>query len=315
MDRSLAALHRRGAVYLVVQGLAVAAWWMALWLVPSVRRHFTARGQGTEALLAFWLPDLLLMGVGSLAAAALGLLRSPLFGHAAWGVTGVVSYASLYCLSLSLLTDSAWLSTTMMLPAMVFTGCFALAEAVPPAIYRRATPAPPGWNVVKTAGQIALVWGTTLVALPMAIVAVQRRLDLPLVVISGQLVLGLMTFTAFSSLGLWSGYTMASKGSGTPLPLDAPRVVVTAGPYAYVRNPMAIAGLGQGLSVALMTGSLLVLLYVALGGSIWQWIVRPLEEYDMEATFGSEYTRYREAVRCWIPRATSYRDVHREAHG
>jgi len=30
--------------------------------------------------------------------------------------------------------------------------------------------------------------------------------------------------------------------------------------------------------------------------------VRPLEEVDLEERFGADYRRYRDSVRCWIPR-------------
>ena len=163
--------------------------------------------------------------------------------------------------------------------------------------------------MAKTAAQIAVVWGTTLLLLPMGILAVQARLGWPFLAMTGQFLVGGLLFVAFSSLGLWSGYAMASQGEGTPLPLDAPRRLVITGPYGYVRNPMALAGLGQGLAVTVMTGSILMLLYVILGGAIWQWIVRPVEEEDMAATFGAEFSHYRDGVRCWIPRAQPYREA------
>ena len=35
---------------------------------------------------------------------------------------------------------------------------------------------------------------------------------------------------------------------------------------------------------------------------VWNYVVRPLEESDLEARFGDEYVRYRMSVRCWWPR-------------
>ena len=99
---------------------------------------------------------------------------------------------------------------------------------------------------------------------------------------------------------------MATHGAGTPLPFQGPRSFVIAGPYGYVRNPMAIAGLGQGLSVAIVLGSLEVAAYVALGMLVWNCIVRPEEERYLENTFGEEFVRYRTSVRCWMPRAHQF---------
>ena len=300
------ALQRRAAAYFGLQAAATTGWWIMLWAWPELRTHFMAPSQTEEMLLAFWLPDLILVVLPSLTASWLIVRGHPAIGRVLWSTTGAVSYAALYCLSLSLQTDGAWLSTILMLPAMLLTGCFALALSGHRETFRRARPGPRSWNVAKTVVQIAVVWGTTLLLLPMGIVAVQSRLGWPFLATMGQVPIGGLLFVAFSSLGLWSGYAMASQGDGTPLPLDAPRRLVITGPYAYVRNPMALAGLGQGLAVTVMTGSILMVFYVILGGVIWQWIVRPVEEEDMAATFGAEFAHYRDAVRCWCPRAQPY---------
>ena len=99
---------------------------------------------------------------------------------------------------------------------------------------------------------------------------------------------------------------MALRGEGTPLPTACARQLVVAGPYAYVRNPMAVFGLAQGAAVGIALGSWLVLAYVAAGGLLWNAVVRPAEEADMERRFGDAYRRYREQVRCWVPRRASY---------
>lgn len=99
---------------------------------------------------------------------------------------------------------------------------------------------------------------------------------------------------------------MASAGNGTPLPLDSPRSLVVTGPYAYVRNPMVIAGLGQGIAVGLWLGSTLVLTYVLIGAWIWQFLARPLEDEDLRRNFGAVYLTYQHHVRCWQPRLNSY---------
>jgi len=81
---------------------------------------------------------------------------------------------------------------------------------------------------------------------------------------------------------------------------------VLRGPYAYVRNPMVISGLGQAVAVGLGLGSVLVLGYVALGGAMWNWLVRAAEEEDRLGHFGDEYKHYRREVRCWIPHLRPY---------
>ncbi len=75
---------------------------------------------------------------------------------------------------------------------------------------------------------------------------------------------------------------------------------IRSGVCAYVRNPMAISGIGQGLAVALFLGSPLVAVYALMGASLWRFVFRPLEE-DLRKNFGADYENYCETVRCWIP--------------
>jgi protein-S-isoprenylcysteine O-methyltransferase Ste14 len=172
---------------------------------------------------------------------------------------------------------------------------------------RQAAPRSPAFNLAKTLVQISVFWGVFLLVLPQQLQALERRLALPTFHFPGQLPLAGALFAALSVLGLWSGATMAWLGSGTPLPLDTARELVVRGPYAHVRNPMAVAGLGQGLMVGVGMGSPGVLLYVLAGTLLWQCLVRPREEADLLRRFGAAYARYQRAVRCWVPRLRPYR--------
>jgi len=64
---------------------------------------------------------------------------------------------------------------------------------------------------------------------------------------------------------------------------------------------MAIAGIGQGLAVALIFESVPILIYSLLGAVVWHFVVRPFEERDMADRFGDSYIEYRQNVLCWIP--------------
>jgi protein-S-isoprenylcysteine O-methyltransferase Ste14 len=105
-----------------------------------------------------------------------------------------------------------------------------------------------------------------------------------------------------SALGLSSAFVMSTRGKGTPLPSAMPNHLVVAGPYRWVRNPMAVAGIAQGVGVGLMLSSWLVVAYAVIGSVLWNYAVRPSEEADLERRFGAEFQRYRATVRCWIPR-------------
>lgn len=172
--------------------------------------------------------------------------------------------------------------------------------------FRRARAATPAWNLTKTAVQTAAFWLVFLVLIPRALVALEQRFGAP----RFECPSARAAWTAFalaSCLGLWSGATMALVGAGTPLPLDAPRHLVVRGPYRYVRNPMAVAGLSQGACVACLLGSWSSLGMVLAGFVLWNYGVRPVEERDLEAQFGAEFSAYRIHVRCWLPRFPGFR--------
>ena len=161
---------------------------------------------------------------------------------------------------------------------------------------------------MKTLAQTVVFWGGFLFVLPRIVFGVETAVGGEAWRVAGgaSQVVGVVLFTLCGTLGLTSGFLMASRGHGTPLPLDAPRVLVVAGPYRFVRNPMAIGGIGQGVAVGLMLGSPAVLLYALAGAFVWHGVARPWEERDLEDWFGEPYRAYRRAVRCWWPRRRPY---------
>ena len=100
---------------------------------------------------------------------------------------------------------------------------------------------------------------------------------------------------------------MARIGHGTPLPLSTARHLVIAGPYRFVRNPMAVAGIAQGVAVGLFLADGVIVAYALCGAVLWHTIARPPEERDLADRFGAAYARYRDAVPLWRPRLRGYR--------
>jgi protein-S-isoprenylcysteine O-methyltransferase Ste14 len=178
---------------------------------------------------------------------------------------------------------------------------------VSPELFRAASPARNWKHLGKTALQCSVIWTVFLLVLPFTLLAIEARLGIERFAFRGQDAIGAALFAAFSILNLATGAVLAVKGQGTPLPLDCPRLLVIVGPYAYVRNPMAIAGLGQGMAVGLWLGSWLTLVYVGAGVVVWHWGLRPAEEQDLARRFGGAYHDYRAHVRCWWPRVRRYR--------
>ncbi len=293
--------------YFFVQALGIAAWWVYLSAESSAVPLFLPRGAAEADLRAFQTPDLFVAVPASLAASASIFLSLRWAMPLAWFAAGAMVYAFVYCVGWSLSRGGGWLNVALMAPAALFSTIGALdvsAGTIP--IFRKATPGSAVRHVVATATQIVVFWSFLLIVVPSAIVFVERQLLWPQFAFAAQRPAAALVFLAFSALGLASGLTMASRGAGTPLPFVATNRLVTIGPYGYVRNPMVIAGLGQGLAAALWFGSWAVVAYVLAGGLIWEYLVRPAQERDLHDAFGDEFATYCEHVRCWIPRATAF---------
>jgi len=173
---------------------------------------------------------------------------------------------------------------------------------------RVARDAPAAWNVAKTLAQTAAMWTVFLVALPAlvfraedALGAASHRFD-P----GAWRDVAVAAFVLCGACGVRCGIVLARRGEGTPLPFDTARVLVVAGPYRHVRNPMAMSSLAQGAAVGVWLGSPAVLAYAAAGTAIWNFAARPWEEADLLARFGEPYARYRRRVRCWRVRLRPY---------
>jgi protein-S-isoprenylcysteine O-methyltransferase Ste14 len=173
-------------------------------------------------------------------------------------------------------------------------------------LFRTARAASPTHNVIKTVASIVVTWGLALAVLPMLVVWLERRLEIAPLDIPGHRLGAAVLFVGGCVLGLSSAWFMATIGNGTPLPFDAAAKLVVVGPYRYVRNPMAIGGIGQSIAVALYRGSYSALAYSILAGILWHALIRPPEEQFLATQFGLDYEEYCTAVKLWIPRVKPF---------
>ncbi|WP_375163777.1 methyltransferase family protein [Herbiconiux gentiana] len=293
-------------IYFALQATAGVAWWLTVFTVPWVRE--ATLGALDPVVLAVL--DIPLFVVAS-AVAALGL-RPAVVVATGWTMLvtiGLAVYATV--------TGLAGWGVVAMIAASagsLLAACLLLLGRVPtewlvrgPFAFRPA-PSRPGSarNVATTFGQIVVFWGVGLAAVPLVIAALEDRWQLtaPLsppaeAVVTGA---GVVLLVLASALGIWSAVTMSTLGDGTPLPSASTNRLVIAGPYRWVRNPMAVAGIAQGVAVGLVLSSWLVVVYALAGSLVWNYAIRPFEEADLEQRFGAAFTRYRAAVRCWLPR-------------
>ena len=294
---------RWGRTYFAVQAIAGALWWVAV-IVSPVVRDATLGGLDPVAVAVFDVP---LFVVASFVA-AFGVRGAAVVST---GWTGFVAIAlAVYA---TVTTEAGWGAVTM---AAATLGCVAalflmVLGRVPtdwivrgPFAFRPAEiRAAAATNVASTFGQIVVFWGLFLVVIPLIIAVIEQRwaIALPFPAFAGPV--GVAVLVAASILGLSSAFVMSTLGSGTPLPSAMPNRLVIAGPYRWVRNPMALSGIVQGAAVGVMLSSWVVIVYAIAGSLLWNYVIRPLEESDLEQRFGEEFRDYRERVRCWIPRA------------
>lgn len=289
--------------WLLLQAVAIMAWWSLLSFVPESIAWFQPREWPQDVLLSFWLSDSLLLVVGSLVVAAGVLHQSPWTATAIWALAIAAWYPTLYCLAVSLRTDQAWLATASMVSMSGLTTAMATIygnSQQTPSAYRE-TRMSPLRALAWTALQVLIFWGTFLYVLPQALVELEQHWGLSSFQFYGQLELGTALFLLASGLGLWSGISMAVYGAGTPLPTATAPELVCRGPYRWIRNPMATAGILQGLAVGIGLGSYSVLLYSLTGAVLWHQIARPSEERDLYRRFGENYQLYRQATGLWFP--------------
>jgi protein-S-isoprenylcysteine O-methyltransferase Ste14 len=278
------------------QAAAIVAWWIAILASPRIYEIFAFAGVSRSLFIGFALPDL--AGLVVLSALAFH------FGNPLWrGATfGAFLYSGFLCLAWSLQTHSGYVGTTAMLLAVLFNLHLAFGQK----LIRRNRTANITVILLKSGLQSVVIWAVTLFLIPAILL---RSIDDELFRQDwgAEQAIAVAAFCLCSILGLSSGFVMAVRGLGTPAPFDAATKLVVTGPYAHVRNPMAIAGLGQGMAVALYSESFIVALYVLLGLLVWNYFIRPEEESDLENFFGEEFQSYRRDVRCWVPRWSPYR--------
>jgi protein-S-isoprenylcysteine O-methyltransferase Ste14 len=99
----------------------------------------------------------------------------------------------------------------------------------------------------------------------------------------------------------WTVKVQFTIGRGTPIPLVATQKLLTKGPYAYCRNPMAFGTdlfyIGLGIWSGSFSAIVLGLIY-PVGIVIY---IKFIEEKELQNRFGFEYLEYKERTSFIIP--------------
>lgn len=278
----------KGTAYLI-QSTLISLWWIGMLLDQNFYDAFQFPGIGNIAFNSFMLPDLIIVAILSV------IIAYKKIRELEYVVLGGFGFATLYCINASILTGGGYLSTTV----MIFGLCYNIFLISENRIFRNSNTNSLLLNCIKTFFQIICIWLITLFVFPVLII---ESFGVSFIISSTTKIIGIFLFVFFSTIGLYSAIVMVKIGKGTPLPLDQTQNLVTKGPYKYVRNPMAIAGVGQGISISVFLGSIHILIYSIFGAFLWHFVVRPLEEKNMIERFGNEYEVYRSTVKCWLPK-------------
>jgi len=272
----------------LLQAALVSLWWLGLASSPAFFSAFQFDGISSTAFWAFFAPDVLLIALLSIGRA---YHNNPIVEHL---ILGAFGYATFYCCNAAILTNSGYLPTGLMLLGLFYNVFLSFHEHL-----FRSSSSSLAWNAIKTLVQSLCIWILSLAVIPAVLLDAFNSLAVP--DFGPKLIAGSFLFLCFSTLGVASAVFMVRDGDGTPLPLDQTNNLVVSGPYRFVRNPMAIAGIGQGISIAIAFWSSPVLVYSLLGVVVWHFVVRPFEERDMLKRFGEPYRQYQLEVMCWWP--------------
>ena len=274
----------------LLQATLISLWWVGLSISDSFFKVFQFPGISSQGFNSFFAPDIIVIVLLSIIRAYRPIRELE------YVILGGFAYGTFFCINASIITQGGYLASLVMILGLFYNLFLVFSNQ----FFRESKSNSSIFNGLKTLMQIIGVWGITLVLFPWLILnafgdSLIPQLGLPFY-------LGLTVFLIFSILNLFSAYTMVRDGNGTPLPVDQTTKLVVSGPYHYVRNPMAIAGIGQGIAVSIIYTSVPIFIYALLGAVLWHLVVRPIEEKDMEKRFGQEYNDYRARVSCWIPK-------------
>ena len=278
----------KGTAYLI-QGTLVSLWWLALAVSDNFYQAFQFPNIPEIAFNSFLMPDIILITSLSIWRAYRPSKELELI------ILGGFAYGSLYCLNASILSSGGYLPTTIMLLGL-FYNLFLVYQSK---VFNEAKSQSLFVNVLKTIIQIICVWSITFILFPWIII---DAFGIETLTSSWVKMFSYLVFILSCILGLSSAFYIITFGNGTPLPADQTKNLVINGPYRYVRNPMAIAGMVQGLAIGIYFGSIHLMVYTLIGGLLWHFVLRPIEEKNMYERFGDEYENYRKEVSVWVPK-------------
>ena len=103
------------------------------------------------------------------------------------------------------------------------------------------------------------------------------------------------------SLSLWTRWIQFKLGQGTPAPKMPTQKLIIKGPYVYCRNPMILGDVIWLISLGIIFNSISFIIISILWFIAHLFYYKFIEEKELVARFGQEYTEYKKMVPFIIP--------------
>ena len=113
---------------------------------------------------------------------------------------------------------------------------------------------------------------------------------------------GVLLLAAGLVLAVWTMTLFQRIGEGTAAPWNPPKRLVVAGPYRHMRNPMLTSVFVMLGAEILMTGSTVIMGWLAIFLCVNMLYFPLVEEKELLRRFGADYARYKANVPRYIPR-------------
>lgn len=149
----------------------------------------------------------------------------------------------------------------------------------------------------------AIYYGVTVIALPACVLYLEKRAGLQWRMRPSPL-LALICAVAGVLLQAWCIVLFHRVGRGTASPVAPTTVLVTAGPYRMIRNPLNVGEVLLFVALAFWFGSVALLGYALLAWLAFHLFVVRFEEPYLARLHDGSYERYRARVNRWLPRWT-----------
>jgi protein-S-isoprenylcysteine O-methyltransferase Ste14 len=125
---------------------------------------------------------------------------------------------------------------------------------------------------------------------------------IPLVLPAWLIVVGIVLMIAGGALAFSCFALFAAGGALKPgATFPDPVIFISAGPYRYVRNPMAAGALIALAGWGFVERSVTILLFAVFMAAVMHGFVVFVEEPKLERRFGQSYLLYKSQVGRWIP--------------